>query len=229
MIRTLTLGLLAAGAMSSAMAADLIVDAPVTEATLAAAHDWSGPYVGLHAGYGWGNADQIYGDIGLPPDTEDESFSIDGWLLGAHAGINFQSGSFAGGVEALIDYAPISGNDTGSDDDTNGLDVQWLGTLAGRAGFATDSVFFYLSGGAAVMSGTGTVLDPGEGEDVGYTFFGGTVGAGVEVAASEDVSLRLDYRYYAFAEQSGSFTGNNYDNYYTPTLHTITAGVSFAF
>lgn len=227
MIRVALGGAVLAVTMTSAMGADLIVDAPVYEAAVEAAHDWSGPYVGVHGGYAFGTVDAPYSDdIGDPLTLGNDPFDASGWLLGVHAGVNLQSGSLVGGVEVLADFAPVSGDDDGAGGDLNGLEGQFLGTLAGRVGFATDSLFFYLSGGGAVFTANGTT----EGDDdVPLTFLGGTVGAGVEVAFDENISARVDYRYYAFGQQVASFVGAGYDIGYTPSFHAITAGLSIGF
>ena len=56
----------AAAALISAAAASLIpggaaaaicVEAPPVVAPLPVPHDWTGAYIGLHAGYGWGNVE----------------------------------------------------------------------------------------------------------------------------------------------------------------------------
>ena len=226
MFRVVAGGFLVVATMTQVMAADLIIEEPVYEAAMAASHDWSGAYIGVHGGYLWGSTEAPYSDDnGGPLNFGNDPFDFSGWLAGAHIGANFHSGSVAGGVEALFDYAPFSGDDGGEGGDVNGLDGQFLGTLAGRIGFASDSLFVYLSGGGAVLTAEGTA--PGETDAL--TFYGGTVGAGAEAALSEAISVRLDYRYYLFAQQVASFPDGGYDIGYTPSFHTVTAGLSFAF
>jgi outer membrane immunogenic protein len=213
----------------AAFAADLVIEAPA-EMVVDSSYDWSGFYIGVHGGYGAGIAEQLW-DLGVvdDPATEDVDIDIDGWLLGGHIGANFQSGSLVGGVEALLDYAPLGGSDGGTDGDDNAFDAEWLATFGGRVGFASDQALFYLSGGVAVLSGVGSVLDVGEEEEVDYSFVGGTVGAGVEFAIDENISARLDYRYYAFGESVEYFPINGYSEGFTPSFHTITAGLSMGF
>jgi outer membrane immunogenic protein len=144
-----------------------------------------------------------------------------------HAGVNFQDGSFVGGVEVLADYAPFSGDDAGVGGDINGLNGQFLGTLAGRVGFAADEFFFYLSGGGAVLTAEATANTPDESDNL--TFLGWTAGAGAEFAVTEDVSLRADYRYYSFGQEVATFPINTYDMGFNPSFHTVSVGVSMAF
>jgi outer membrane immunogenic protein len=230
MLRHLVFGAaIVAASVSPVLAADLIIEEEDIFVPDEVEFDWSGPYIGVHAGWLTGTVDAPYGDIGAPLTDGNDPFGISGWLAGVHAGVNFQSGSFVGGVEALADYAPFTGDDAGASGDINGLEGQFLGTLAGRVGFAADTLFFYLSGGGAVLTANGLVLDPGDEETVGATFFGGTVGAGVEVAFDENVSARLDYRFYAFGQQVVTFPDGDYDIGFSPSFHTLTAGISVGF
>ena len=116
----LTLGLAAAlAAAAPAWAADMV---PVYKASPVAppAHDWSGFYVGVNAGYGWrdpsidfsGNAaaDTTYfASGGLP-----RSVVVDpkGFLGGLQGGYNRQLGRWMLGLEADLDFAAI--HDSGS-------------------------------------------------------------------------------------------------------------------
>src|SRR5262245_17053202 len=89
---------------------------------------WSGFYVGLHAGYGWGDAS--IGDGGtlaaLPPygafacvpaltgnycDTPFE-LAPRGWLGGAQLGFNWQSGNLIFGVEGDLGWLDVSDGKT---------------------------------------------------------------------------------------------------------------------
>jgi DNA-binding winged helix-turn-helix (wHTH) protein len=82
----------------SAGAADLAVKAvPAAPVYLA---DWTGFYIGVNGGGGWGN-------------NKSDSFPVDnakpsGALVGGHAGYNWESGSFVGGLEVDFDGADIS-------------------------------------------------------------------------------------------------------------------------
>jgi outer membrane immunogenic protein len=221
--------------VTPAMAADLIVETPIYEEAIAAAHDWSGPYAGVHLGWVTGSTEAPFGPVGGPLTTGNDPFDFSGWLAGAHLGVNFQDGSLVGGVEALVDWAPFSGDDADLGGDTNGIRGKFLGTLAGRIGFAADTALFYLSGGVAVLTADGVILDIPAQAAVGYTFFGGTVGAGVEMAFDENISARLDYRYYAFGQQTGTYPlgggglFGGYDLAFAPQFHTVSAGISVGF
>jgi outer membrane immunogenic protein len=215
--------------VTPAMAADLIVETPIYEEAMAAAYDWSGPYAGVHLGWIMGSSPVPWGAIGGPLVNDDGPIGLSGWLAGGHLGVNFQDGSLVGGVEVLLDYAPFTGNDGGTGGHINQIDGQFLGTLGGRLGFAADTALFYLSGGVAVLTANGTVPTVPAQPAVGYTFLGGTLGAGVEFAFDESISARLDYRYYLFGQQTGTYTVAGYDLAFAPQFHTVSAGISFGF
>lgn len=70
------------------------------------AYDWSGVYIGVQAGYGWGDND--YSALGSAAD-----FDSDGFVGGLTVGANWQSGAFVYGVEADISYSNIDGSFVG--------------------------------------------------------------------------------------------------------------------
>jgi outer membrane immunogenic protein len=94
-----------------AMAADIGVGAPPP--AYAPVNDWSGFYVGGHAGYGWGH-DPFTSSVGglqggipgfqsfnVPPVTL-TGIDPKGFVGGAHFGYNQQWGSWVGGLEIDI-------------------------------------------------------------------------------------------------------------------------------
>jgi outer membrane immunogenic protein len=112
-----TLTALVAG--GPAMAADIGVGAPPS--AYAPVNDWSGFYVGGHAGYGWGH-DPFTSSVGglqggipgfqsfnVPPVT---LTGIDprGFVGGAHFGYNQQWGSWVGGLEVDISGTAMKGS-----------------------------------------------------------------------------------------------------------------------
>jgi outer membrane immunogenic protein len=85
--------------------------------------DWSGIYVGLEGGYGWGHQsfDQAFDPFGIPSavawvEIEQilaptiDSVHQNGWLFGGFAGAQKQWGSAVLGIEADFDGADIKGS-----------------------------------------------------------------------------------------------------------------------
>lgn len=181
--RALLKGLFAVGMMLPAplLAADLgepyagsLKDAPV----YAAPFSWTGFYIGVHGGYGWG--DSSIGDGGTKLGKKDErgnptppfgafacgpavggnycsdSFELEpeGWLGGAQLGANWQRGGLVLGVEGDIGYLGLDDEGTidrlEGDRDFASVEYGWYGTLTGRIGVALDRSLLYVKGGLAV-------------------------------------------------------------------------------
>ncbi len=172
-----------------------------------AAFDWTGFYVGAHVGYGDPSFDGVF-DTG-ESDDEERSFAddinADGILGGLQAGYNYQIDNIVLGIEADISFTDFSG-DTEDDepDEEDGIkaDVDFLASLRARAGFAVDNVLLYATGGVAYADGEFEFKD--EGDDAGSVDiddFGYVVGGGIEWAATEQTSLRLEGLYYGFGKE----------------------------
>ena len=188
----------------AAHAADLVVYEPEPMAVMPSAHDWSGAYVGVSAGFGTGTIDwtgeYFLDDVGggeLPG-----SYDIDGWLLGAQAGANMQMDNFVLGIEGDISWTNIGGEgdpiDPGPDETVPSGSIDWLATLRGRAGVAVDNMLFYGTAGLAYGAGSIelTNLD-GLGDDrtADITAPGWVAGFGVEVALDDNLSIKGEYTY----------------------------------
>lgn len=132
--------------------------------------NWSGFYIGGHAGWGWGSA------FGLEPS---------GYLLGLQAGYNFQlAGAFLAGIETDISFTGIDDKGAGTT-----FRVDYLGTVRGRLGYAVDRVLFFGAGGLAYGRGD---LSMG-GLSNKQTQYGWTIGGGVEAMVAPNVTARLEY------------------------------------
>src|SRR3954466_5694264 len=100
----------AAGFAQSASAADM----PAKAAAIApvAAPSWTGFYLGISGGYGWGRSEQT--DISVFGPFTSGQYSIDGVVLGATAGYNWQTGPLVLGVETDLSFASIRGSTVGT-------------------------------------------------------------------------------------------------------------------
>jgi outer membrane autotransporter protein len=219
----LLLGVAVAAASSVAQAADLIVDEPAVIAA-ASSVDWSGFYAGVNVGYGAGTIDLDVLGVG---NAIDDSEDISGWLAGAQIGYNFQMDQVVLGVQTDLSLAGIESEEAeGGVNDT----INWLGSTTARLGVALDGVLPYVKAGVAYGSGTGNQGDPPANEAVDATFVGWTVGAGVEFAVADNISIFGEYNYYDLGTQTLDFVvGANRDVDASPTLHTVKAGLNFGF
>lgn len=182
-MRKYLLATLSAAALGLAGQTVLAADVAVEPA----AYDWSGPYIGVQAGYGFGDsrhtAVQTTGD-----------FAIDGVLGGLTAGWNHQVDDLVFGIEGDISASDIHGIEPDPCEDPGcESEIDWLGTARLRAGFAMDSLLFFASGGLAV-GGVSAQIDDGAGGFSGdETQVGWTVGAGAEWGATDNLSFKIEY------------------------------------
>jgi opacity protein-like surface antigen len=201
--------LFAAAATAPAVAASLsppplMYKAPPSLAQVM--YDWSGSYVGVEGGIGWGHSDQT--DAGVPgspppsppsPPVADGSYSLDGALLGGSAGYNWQRDSLVFGIEGDFSWANISGSSdvcgpTSPTPHPCGTKLESLGTLRARIGptLGPQGQWFpYVTGGLAVGEvNAWDSLTPASGSKFRA---GWTVGAGVETALSKGWTAKLEY------------------------------------
>src|ERR1044071_8177168 len=96
-------GLLAMTMGSPSFAADIARPIYKGPAFVAPVFTWTGFYVGINAGYGFGSSNW---DPGPNPDTN-------GFLIGGTLGYNLQTGSFVWGIEADLDWTDMKGDSGG--------------------------------------------------------------------------------------------------------------------
>jgi outer membrane immunogenic protein len=175
------------GVVAAASAADIArpLPPPPTKApVLVPAYNWTGFYLGINGGYGFGRS--TWG--GLPA-----SFDVKGGVVGGQLGYNWQFGQFVYGVEGDGDWTDLRG--TAHRADCN-LECQtrndFLATARGRLGIAADRWLPYVTGGLAVGDIKATV--PGL-NGIDKTKSGWTAGGGLEFALSGNWTAKAEYLY----------------------------------
>lgn len=210
---TLLAGIAALSLATSAGAADLLVNSPAPSygGYVGPSGGWDGAYIGGFAGYGWGTA---IDDLGNYDDID-----LSGWTLGATLGANFTvtPGLILGAAGDLA-WTGISGYEDPVD-----FDINWTGSLRGKAGFDGGAFMPYLTAGVAFAGATASEA----GTDSTQMHFGWTAGAGVEVAVVDNVSVDLQYRYSDYG--TADYSLDTDDATFDLSTHTVTAGVNFKF
>jgi len=154
----------------------------------APAPGWSGFYVGLNTGYGWGTSN-------WNSSVTAGSSSPSGGLFGGTIGFNGQSGAFVFGVEG-----DIAGNwmrdansiGTGICNAPGcGIQTSWFATARGRVGYAFDRALFYATAGGAF----GDVQMMANGATATADRAGWTAGVGLEYAILGPWSAKAEYLY----------------------------------
>ena len=206
---TFKIASLAAGAallsLTPAFAADMpVAQQPMDAVVQEASFDWTGFYVGVYGGFGWGDLDIDDGAI--------ES-DVEGGLAGGTVGYNMQSGNFVYGIEADGGWAGIESQDFLPGEDNN---LKWTSTVRGRLGYAFDNFMIYGTGGAAI----GGIEDDLLGDD---TRLGWTAGAGVEASLTEHISAKVEYLFMDFGDDD--IGGVPVDL----QVHTVKGGLNYRF
>jgi outer membrane immunogenic protein len=178
--------------------------APAAALTPAAVHDWSGAYVGLSYGTATG---EVQFDPGSFSELEDGS------VAGAHAGYLFQRGAFVYGGE--VAYGTIS--DMLYPGFGAGSGVDRVLDLKAKAAYAANRALFY---GVVGYSQSTLYVDGGVWEMDGVS-----VGAGVDFAMTERVTLGLEY---LSRDVSALPTGGGINEANT-TINTLSLRVGLSF
>lgn len=210
------LALMAGGA---ANAADLPRRMPVkAPAYVSPVYDWTGFYVGLNGGWGFGSSRWS----GIPT-----SFDVDGGLVGGQVGYNWQRGPWVFGLEGDIDWADVNGSSGACAIGACQTKLSWLSTVRGRVGWAVDRFLPYVTGGAAF--GDVQATRPGFAGQTS-TQAGWTLGAGVEFALPANWTAKVEYLYVDLGDFNGGAScslvaTNNVDF----TTNIVRAGLNYRF
>ena len=203
-----------APAASSAMAAAVPVKGGYVEPPQA--FSWSGFYMGVHGGYGWGSSDWTLNGGFITGTANPRSR---GFLGGIQGGADHQFGNWVAGIEAdlsLIDADATSTDALGGFPGINATahsQIDWLATFTGRFGYAFDRSLLYVKGGVAgaefkdhysyFQSGLGGGLfDLGTQSN---TRIGWTAGAGFEYAILNNWTAKIEYNYLDFGSKDETF------------------------
>jgi high affinity Mn2+ porin len=198
----------------AAFAADLPLKTPPIQTVF----DWTGFYIGAHAGFSRGFSRAALSDP-LPAATGN---TFDGMIGGVQAGYNYKlpSGMLLG-VEAdfsfpnyLISNSVVSSLATAR----SAVTEQWdyVASARGRIGYAAGPWLTYATGGLA-WTGERFLNMPAIGSDEKKlnTRLGWSAGAGVEYAFAPHWSARLEYLYSRFASADIGFASGTH---YTSTM-----------
>jgi outer membrane immunogenic protein len=209
----------------SALAADIPLKAPPQ----AAPWTWSGFYTGTQAGYGWGDVSNSFQVGGAPVAQPD--YRIRGGVGGSHAGFNLQYGQFVLGVEGDGEWANISGNDNGIGGAVDTTTLTWMASARGRLGIAWNQVLIYGTGGFAWAGARYSLGAFGTNTQQNDTIKGWTAGGGLQYMLSANWSVRAEYRFTKFDEDSLFFAAKGPINAQTirfqPDLNVVRVGVSY--
>jgi outer membrane immunogenic protein len=208
-----------------AVAADMPVKAPVRPVP-APVHDWSGFYLGAHAGYRW--ADATFSSPGYSFDVVDpiafaavnQRYRPNGGILGVQAGYNVMLSptllaglegdwSWGFGKDSLATTFAGASNDGFTFRGSSELKLTWQATIRGRLGIVKGPWLFYGAAGVAFIHAewtdnatlfTGLTGPINATSSASKTLTGWTVGGGVEYMYTSNWIARVEYLYENFGK-----------------------------
>lgn len=214
-------------------------------------YNWTGFYIGGHAGGGWGESQSTELDPGtnaFPTGTVFDKAHISGFLGGVQGGYNWQtSNHIVLGIEGEWSWADVSGTETTTSTvprlagftSTTTIKANDYATAAGRLGFAADNWLLFVKGGAAwensgstgtqllangTLSSTSVVAD--DWHD------GWVVGLGAEWGFARNWSAKIEYDHLDFGSyniQPVTSTGTSSNVRSSSSVEVVKGGVNYHF
>jgi outer membrane immunogenic protein len=197
-------------------------------------YNWTGLYVGLNAGYGWGTQNPL---SLLSSNFDKFTYNVNGGMAGGTFGGQIQAGHVVMGLEGDADWADVRGSSTVTPTIlgapagfTLGVKSNASSYFSGRArvGYAMDNWLLYGTGGAAILNSdvTGNVLSGAACGTAGVlprcsgssNRIGVAAGLGVEYGFTPNWSAKAEYIWSGFAVGAG-----------TENLNMLRLGVNYRF
>ena len=205
-------------AANRADAADLSL-APLYKAPpMTPAYDWSGFYLGVNGGGGWGRSHW---------DTAGRSIRRVASSAAPPATIGSSARAVVG-VEGDMDWSSLQGSKTSTLCPFGCTTSEsWLGTVRGRAGYTFDRIMPYVTGGLAVgdIKASTPGLPGGSSTNAGWT-----VGGGVEVALPGNWTAKAEYLHVDLGRfDCGTNCGGTPTDNVSSRANIFRAGVNYKF
>jgi outer membrane immunogenic protein len=238
---------LALVAASPAFAADMPAPAYTkAPAYVAPIFNWTGFYVGGHAGGAWANqasTEIAPGTAAFPTGAAFSKNNLSGFLGGVQTGYNWQvNNNFVVGVEGEYSWANVTGAATtvgvGGFTSTVSAKTKDYALATGRVGYAADNWLFYAKGGGAwsqtSSTGTGVLAGgaPFDTTSASSNRSGWVVGGGVEWGFAPNWSAKIEYNHIDFGSSnvvvtSSKGTTSNISS--SDTAEVVKGGVNYRF
>jgi outer membrane immunogenic protein len=215
-----------------AIAADFPVKARPVAAI--APPSWSGFYFGGQAGYAWAAAD--YTHTSTSGFVEAFSFHPESTIAGTHAGVQGQWGSWVLGVEGAFNWTHFFETRISAlrPPSFKTFELNDIGTVVGKAGYAVNNWLVYLKGGWAdgnirtegTNPLTGSTAAPRQREN------GWTVGSGVDYLVAANWVLGADFNYYNIHFDRAAIASNGLPTTWSnanAVVYAVTGRISYKF
>ncbi|MDB5911252.1 MAG: porin family protein [Massilia sp.] len=230
-------GFAALGMLSSVAAvaaADLSAPAVRPVLSQQPVKDWTGFYAGIFGGLAASQHTLTAIPVGGGPAVTDIGFTGNGALGGLQVGYDYDLGQFVVGgytdIAASNVRAEISGTGFGGAATAFKMQLNYLGTVQARAGVKLDSLLGYVHGGLAYGSTDQDLSALGVPAGIAgtQTRTGYVLGAGVEYAVTDNLSLQTEYSFVNLGDAliasgvAGSYHG-------ALSFHMVKAGLNYRF
>lgn len=186
-----------ASAQAADMPAEPIVKAPAPAVAMV---EWSGLYIGGHAGYAWSDVRFTFTDD--QDNSEDLRFSPSSFMGGGQLGAQWQYDQWVLGLEGT--WSAMSMNQmvpsTVTPGESHSINIDQTATATVKFGSVWDRALFYAKGGYAAARMNIHSVDTVNGITADNTRWrsGWTIGAGVDYMAFENVIVGAEFDYYNF-------------------------------
>ncbi len=203
----------AAGVLGAAVGVETMLVASIafgadaawrTPTSIIANYDWSGAYVGGHAGYGRGQAHDTVSANDPPVATNSFGSAFGGLQLGYN---HVLPSRFLQGIEADVSFFNFLGSDDvvssrAAAQTTVTEKIDYIGTVRGRVGYLFDHWLVYATGGLAWSQGrflqsSGIAGDENKALQIRPAW---AAGIGAEVPAGPEWTAKIEYLYTRFGE-----------------------------
>ena len=173
----------------AAQAADIPPPVYKGPRAVVAYYNWTGFYVGLNAGYGFGSSDWS----AVPTASNKPK----GFLVGGTLGYNYQVGSWVFGLEGDFDWSNVKGSADCAVGISCSTSNTWLATFRGRLGYAFDRWLPYITAGGAYGNVKAEISVPSFGltGSTSKSQLGWAFGAGLEYAFLGNWTAKIEYLY----------------------------------
>jgi opacity protein-like surface antigen len=206
--------------------------APAAAGAQTGSPDWSGIYLGGHAGYARARMHYV--------EPDDPDFAIhprtDGFRGGPMAGFSRQRDRLVFGVEGDLGLGRLrhAAGDIAGDNEYSQIDVDWNAHVRGTLGRAWNGTLLFAAAGLAVARVTLDDIDPDFGDDR-RAHPGWTIGGGLARQAGSRLIVRIEYLFDSYGKKRYAIEsppGPYFPEYAADIdvkTHTVRGGITYRF
>lgn len=232
----------------SAGAADFPVYTKAPPPVVAPVYDWTGLYVGGHAGYGWATDKNtaVTPNPTFPAGFQFNDVNVGGGLGGVQGGFNYQIARWVLGIEGEFSWTNATGSSTTfsplilGDRTIDSNKIDWVATAAGRVGYTWNNWLGYVKGGGAWAQANGgsNLFDPAGTNITGHPnktgqLSGWLIGVGLEYGFWNNWSVKLEYDYLDFGTRRDTSIDKTFGlvelRDHSDTAQMVKIGVNYRF